>query len=94
MEMLDVVDIVVLPLAPFDVGVDEDGEEYDGEDDEREERDEDESEDEGVVEVEANGKKKKRRANNYREIEDATLCRGWGTVGMDAVSNTDQTEKR
>jgi hypothetical protein len=40
MEMLDVVDIVVPPLASFDVGVDGDGEEYDGEDDEGEEGDE------------------------------------------------------
>jgi hypothetical protein len=79
-----------------DVLVDGDGEEDDSEDDEGEEGDEgDEDEDvkEGVVEIEPNGKKKKkkRRANNYMETEDATLCRAWAAVGMDAVSGTDQT---
>ena len=47
-----------------------------------------------MVEVEANGTMKKRRANNYTEIEDATFCRAWASVGMDAVSGTDQTGKR
>ncbi|KAK1662945.1 hypothetical protein QYE76_051104 [Lolium multiflorum] len=98
MEILDVVDIVVPPLAPLDVGVDEDGEEDDGEDDEGEEwdeGDEDKGEEEGVVEVEANGKKKKkRRANNYTEIEDKRFCRAWVAVGMDAFSSTGQTGKR
>ncbi|KAK1643841.1 hypothetical protein QYE76_061646 [Lolium multiflorum] len=60
--------------------------------DEGEEGEEDKG-DEGVVEVEADGKRKKRRANNYTEIEDATLCRAWAAVGMDAVSGTDQTGK-
>jgi hypothetical protein len=52
MEMLDVVDIVVPPLALFDAAVDRDGEEDDGEDDEGEEGDEgdeDKCEEEGVV---------------------------------------------
>jgi hypothetical protein len=47
-----------------------------------------------VVEGTADGSRKKRRANNYMEIEDATLCRAWASVGMDAVSGTDQTGKR
>jgi hypothetical protein len=88
MEMLDEVNIN--SLAPFNVGMGVDGEE---DEDEVEEGEEDEG-DEGVAEVEANGKKKKRRANNYTEIEDATLCRAWATVGMHAFSGTDQTGKR
>jgi hypothetical protein len=78
MEMLDEVNIN--PLPPFGGDEGEEGEEDEG--------------DEGVVEVEADGKRKKRRANNYTEIEDATLCRAWASVGMDAVSGTDQTGKR
>ena len=74
MDMLEEVDIADPPLAPFDIGVDGDGEQDDGEDDEMDEGEEDGNEGEGVVEVEANGTKKKRRANNYTEIEDATLC--------------------
>jgi hypothetical protein len=81
MEMLDEVNIN--PLPPFGGDEGEEGEEGDeGEEDEG---------DEGVVEVEADGKRKKRRANNYTEIEDATLCQAWASVGMDAVSDTDQT---
>jgi hypothetical protein len=56
MEMLDEVNIN--PLPPFDVGMG--GDEDDGGD----EGEEDEA-DEGVIEVEANGNRKKRRANNY-----------------------------
>jgi hypothetical protein len=41
MEMLEEVNIVVPPLAPFDVGVVEDGEEDDNEENEGEEGDED-----------------------------------------------------
>jgi hypothetical protein len=85
--MLDEVNIN--PLAPFDAGMGGD-EDYA---DEREEGNEDEG-DEGVVEVEADGNRKKRRAHNYTEIEDATLWRAWAAVGMDAVSGTDQTWKR
>jgi hypothetical protein len=88
MEMLGEVNIN--PLPPF-------GNENDCGDkvEEGEEGDEgDEEEDDGVVEVTADGSRKKRRANNYTEIEDATLCRAWASVGMDAVSGTDQTGKR
>jgi hypothetical protein len=87
MEMLDKVNIT--PLALFDVGM---GGDEEDDADEGEEGEEDEG-DEGVVEVKADGKKKKRRANNYTEIEDAMLCRAWAVVGMDAVSGTDQTGK-
>ncbi|XP_051189832.1 uncharacterized protein [Lolium perenne] len=87
MEMLDKVNIN--PLPPFDAGMG--GDEDDG-GDEGEEGESDEG-DEGVVEVEADGNRKKRQANNYTEIEDATLCRAWAAVGMDAVSGTDQTGK-
>jgi hypothetical protein len=63
MEMLDEVNINPLPPFGGDEGEEgeegDEGEEYEG--------------DEGVVEVEADGKRKKRRANNYTEIEDATL---------------------
>ena len=95
MEMLDEIDIAAPPLAPFG-GEDRDVD--DGEDGEEEEGDYDEEEgdegDEEVVETEANGQPKKRRANNYTEIEDATLCRAWAAVGMDATTGTDQTGKR
>jgi hypothetical protein len=86
MEMLD--EVKITPLAPFDVGMGRDGE------DDADEGEEGDEEDEGVVEGEADGKKKKRRANNYTEIEDVTLCRAWAAVGMDAVFGTDQTGKR
>ena len=36
----------------------------------------------------------KPRASNYTEIEDVTLIRAWGKVGLDAVTGTDQTGKR
>jgi hypothetical protein len=88
--MLDEVNIN--PLPPFDAGMG--GDEADGgeEGEEGDEGEEDEGDD-GVVEVEADGNRKKRRANNYTEIEDATLCRACAAVGMDAVSDTDQTGK-
>lgn len=89
--MLDEVNIG--PLAPFDIGIGGDGEEDADEGEEGDDGEEDEG-DEGVVEVEADGKKKKRRASNYTEIEDATFCRAWAAVGMDAISDTDQTGKR
>lgn len=82
------------PLAPFGspgeedlIEVDDEGEEEaDGEDEEGEE---------DVTEVETGEvKKRKKRAVNYTEIEDATLCRAWAQVGMDAASGTDQTGKR
>lgn len=95
MDLLDEVDTGAPPLAPFSGNgeaeeVDDEGGEDDGEDDEG-----GEDEDEDVVEVDAaNQKVKKRRANNYTEIEDATLCRAWAAVGMDVVSGTVQTGKR
>ncbi|KQK11897.1 glutathione S-transferase T3 [Brachypodium distachyon] len=95
MDLLDEVDTGAPPLAPFSGNgeaeeVDDEAGEDDGEDDEG-----GEDEDEDVVEVDAaNQKVKKRRANNYMEIEDATLCRAWAAVGMDAVSGTIQTGKR
>jgi hypothetical protein len=85
MEILEEVDIA--PLARFDVGMDGDGEEDEDGGKEGDEGEEDEG-DEGVVEVGANGKKKKRRTNNYMKIEDTTLCRAWATVGMEAVFGT------
>ncbi|KAK1620500.1 hypothetical protein QYE76_026017 [Lolium multiflorum] len=80
-------EVNINPLPPFGTGMG--GDENDGGD----EGEEDEG-DEGVVEVEADGNRKKRRANNYTKIEDATLCRVWASVGMDAVSGTNQTGKR
>jgi hypothetical protein len=48
-----------------------------------------------VVEVYAGKVKTKRTVSYpYTVIEDATLCRAWAVVGMDAVSCTDQTGKR
>ena len=71
MEMLDEVNIN--PLPPFDAGMGVEEDDAD-EGEEGDEGEEDEG-DEGVVEVEADGNRKKRWANNYTEIEDATLCR-------------------
>nr|XP_051212904.1 glutathione S-transferase T3-like [Lolium perenne] len=88
MEMLGEVNIN--PLPPFgneNDYVDEGGQGEEGDEGDEEEED-------GVVEVTADGNRKKRRANNYTEIEDATLCRAWTSMGMDAVSGTDQTGKR
>jgi hypothetical protein len=80
MEMLGEVNINPLPPFGNENYCAEEGEEGD-------EGDEgDEEEDDGVVEVTADGNRKKRRANNYTEVEDATLCRVWASVGMDAVS--------
>jgi hypothetical protein len=96
MNLLQEVDIALPPLPSFDDEAEEGGED-DGEDYEGDEEDEDEGNegDEEVVEIEANGKmKKKRRENNYTGIEDATLCRAWAAVGMDVVFDTDQTGKR
>ncbi|KAK1604113.1 hypothetical protein QYE76_027786 [Lolium multiflorum] len=89
--MLD--EVNMNPLPPFGAGMG--GHEDDG-GDKGEEADEGEEDggDEGVVEVEADGNRKKRRANNYAEIEDATLCRALAAVGMDVVFDTDQTGKR
>jgi hypothetical protein len=74
MKMLDEVNIN--PLPPFGTGMG--GDENDGGDEREEGEEGDEGEedegDEGVVEVEADENRKKRRANNYTKIEDATLC--------------------
>jgi hypothetical protein len=92
--MLDEVNIN--PLPPFGTGMggDESNDGDKGEEGEEGDEGEEDEGDEGVVEVEADGNRKKRRANNYKEIEYATLCRAWASVGMDAVSGTDQTGKR
>jgi hypothetical protein len=92
MDLLSEVNIAGPPLAPF--GGQE--EEVDGEgDDDVEEVDDEgtDDDDDAVVEM-VDGKPKKRRSVNYTEVEDATLCRAWASVGMDAVSGTDQTGKR
>jgi hypothetical protein len=50
---------------------------------------------EEVTEVETGEvKKRKKRAMNYTEVEDTTLCRAWAQVGLDAASGMDQTGKR
>ena len=46
--------------------------------------------DEGVFEAEG----KKKRSSNYTEVEDVTLICAWARVGLDAVTDTDQTGKR
>ena len=68
-----------------------DGDEYEEDEDADEELDDDVTEIDEVV-FEAGGKKK--RAGNYTEVEDVTLIRAWGKVGLDAVTGTDQTGKR
>nr|XP_051214232.1 glutathione S-transferase T3-like [Lolium perenne] len=90
MEMLDEVNIN--PLPPFDAGMG--GDEDDADEGEEGGEGKEDKGDEGVVEVEADGNRKKRRANSYTEIDDITLCRAWAAVRMDAVSGTDQTGKR
>jgi hypothetical protein len=91
MDLLTEVDITSPPLTPF--GGQE--EEVDGEgDDDIEEVDDEgtDDDDDAVVEM-VDGKPKKRRSVNYTEVEDATLCRAWASVGMDAMYGTDQTGK-
>ena len=68
-----------------------DGDEYEENEDADEELDDDVTEIDEVV-FEAGGKKK--RAGNYTKVEDVTLIRAWGKVGLDAVTDTDQTGKR
>ena len=59
-----------------------------------EEEDDDMAEiDEGVFEANQSRAKKK-RADNYIEVEDCLLIRAWSQVGLDAVTGTDQTGKR
>ncbi|KAK1682360.1 hypothetical protein QYE76_043208 [Lolium multiflorum] len=55
----------------------------------------DEEVDEDVVEIEPGvAQQAKPRSSNYNEIEDVTLIRAWGKVGLDAVTGTGQTGKR
>ncbi|KAM0826970.1 hypothetical protein ACQ4PT_068493 [Festuca glaucescens] len=55
----------------------------------------DEEVDDDVVEIEPGvAQQAKPRSSNYTEIEDVTLIRAWGKVGLDAVTGTDQTGKR
>jgi hypothetical protein len=89
MEMLNnsFVNIDCPPLAPF-------GEEVTQVETDDEETDAD-CEMEEVTEVETGKvKMRKKRAMNYTEVEDTTLCRAWAQVGLDAASGTDQTGKR
>jgi hypothetical protein len=87
MEMLNMsfVDTDCPPLAPF-------GEEVTEVETDDEETD---CEMEEVTEVETGKvKTRKKRAMNYMEVEDTSLCHAWAQVGLDAASGTDQTGKR
>ena len=78
-------------IGAFDEGSNYDYGDY-GDDEEG-----DEEVDDDVVEVDpaaAGSSAPKQRTSNYTEIEDVTLVRAWGKVGMDACTGTDQTGKR
>jgi hypothetical protein len=96
MEMLNnsFVDTNGPPLAPFGGNDSENsrGETKVETDDEETDAD---CEMEEVTEVETGEvKTRNKRAMNYTEVEDTTLCRAWAQVGLDATSGTDQTGKR
>ena len=61
-----------------------------------EEEDDEAVDDDEVMEVDAAGAvaAPKPRTANYTEIEDMTLVRAWGKVGMDATTGVDQGGKR
>lgn len=86
MEMLNETEVSIsdIPLGAF-------GDEDNYEDEQVE--DDDEVDDE-VTEVPASQVVKKKRAMNYTEVEDTTLCRAWSTIGIDACTGSDQTGKR
>ena len=79
-------------IGAFDEGSNYDYGDY-GDDEEG-----DEEVDDDVVEVDpaaaGSSAPPKQRTSNYTEIEDVTLVRAWGKVGMDAGTGTDQTGKR
>ncbi|KAE8800337.1 putative methionyl-tRNA synthetase [Hordeum vulgare] len=81
------VDLGAPPLEPFRVG------------DDLEEDEEDEGDDEEEVaeigeEAFTTASRPHARSTNYTEAEDILLVRAWAAMGMDASTDTDQTDKR
>ncbi|KAE8793420.1 putative methionyl-tRNA synthetase [Hordeum vulgare] len=79
------VDLEAPPLEPF-------GEE--GEEDEEDEGDDEEEVAEIGEEAFTAASRPHARSTNYTEAEDILLVRAWASMGMDATTDTDQTDKR